>query len=135
VSYLIRVECVRIAPNRSLVGVAGGRLNAHRASRAGALSAMRQRAAGARGVLATHGVVPFRLRAADGFAACVCRRHVVGGPLDAWCSLMLPAVPRPGRAPGSIPASPSPVPRDRRLGRKGIVTQKIIDGSRHVGLI
>jgi hypothetical protein len=40
----------------------------------------------------------YQLRAAEGFAACVCRRHIVGGPLDAWCSLMLPAVPRPIRA-------------------------------------
>jgi hypothetical protein len=40
-----------------------------------------------------------------------------------------------GRAPGSIPASPSPLPRDRRLGRKGIVTQKIIDSGRHTALI
>jgi hypothetical protein len=55
--------------------------------------------------------------------------------MDAWCSLMLPAVPRPGCAPGSIPASPSSLPRDRRLGRKGIVTQKIIDSNRHTGLI
>jgi hypothetical protein len=134
---LFRGEAETLRPRNlaAQVGVAGGRLNGHRASRAGALSAMRQRAAGARGVLATHGVVPFRPRAAEGFAACVCRRHVVGGPMDAWCSLMLPAVPRPGCAPGSIPAAPSPLPRDRRLGRKGIVTQKIIDSRRHAGLI
>jgi hypothetical protein len=124
-----------LAQGGGLRGVAGGRLNGHRASRASALSAMRQRVAGARGVLATHGVVLFCLRAVEGFAACVCRRHVVGGPLDAWCSLMLPAFPRPRCAPGSIPASPRPLPSDHRLGRKSIVTQKIIDSSRHTGLI
>src|SRR6266852_8217316 len=109
---LFRGEAETLRPRNlaAQVGVTGGRLNGHRASRAGALSAMRQRAAGARGVLATHGVVPFRLRAAEGFAACVCQRHVVGGPMEAWCSLMLPAVPRPGCGPGSIPASPSPLP-------------------------
>jgi hypothetical protein len=70
-------ETLRLRNLAGQVGVAGGRLNGHRASRAGALSAMRLRAADARGVLAMHGVVPFRLRAAEGFAACVCRRHVV----------------------------------------------------------
>jgi hypothetical protein len=134
---LFRGEAETLRPRKlaAQVGVAGGCLNGHRARRAGALSAMRQRAAGARGVLATQGVVPFRLRAAEGFETCVCRRHVVGGPMDAWCSLMLPAVPRPGCAPGSIPASPRPLPRDRRLRRKGIVTQNIVDSSRHTGLI
>jgi hypothetical protein len=134
---LFRGEAETLRPRNlaAQVGVAGGRLNGHRASRAGALSAMRQRAAGARGVLAMHSVAPSHLRAAEGFAACVCRRHVVGGPMDARCSLILAAVPRSGCAPGSIPASPSPLPRDRRLRRKGIVTQKIIDSSRHTGLI
>jgi hypothetical protein len=134
---LFRGEAETLRPRNlaAQVGVAGGRFNRHRASRAGALSAMRQRAAGARGVLATHGVVPFRLRAAKGFAQCNCRRRVVGGPMDAWCSLMLPAVPRPRCAPGSISPSPRPLPRDRRLGRKGIVTPKIIDSSRHTVLI
>jgi hypothetical protein len=75
---LFRVEAETLRPRNlaAQVGVAGGRLNGHRANRAGALSAMRQRAAGARGFLATQGVVPFRPRAAEGFAACVCRRHV-----------------------------------------------------------
>jgi hypothetical protein len=76
---LFRGEAETLRPRNLVaqVGVAAGRLNRHRASRGGALPAMRQRAAGAWRVVAAIGTVPFCWRAAEGFDSRIDRRHVV----------------------------------------------------------
>src|SRR6266852_8538855 len=76
---LFRGEAETLRPRNlaAQVGVAGGRLLGHRASRAGALSTMRQRAAGAWRVVAAIGSVSFCWRTAEGFDSRIDLRLVV----------------------------------------------------------